>query len=82
MTIMVNALTIKIALACYTSSRPNEEIGTPWGTVPGQEARKWLYLNGIIDSGDFPTITDKGRSWIERMMSTPMPTQKWVYDDQ
>ncbi len=74
---MVSPLTMKIALLCYYGGSP-VEIAEQWGSAPGIEARRWLYEQGVIDRDGY--ITDKGRAWIERALSTPMPRQAWVFD--
>ena len=45
--------------------------------------RQYLIEVGLLGPGDEPqvyTTTDKGKAWIKKALSTPMPTQKWVWE--
>lgn len=49
------------------------------------EYRDHLVLAGLIeletdtDVAMTFVITDKGRAWLDRALSTPLPTMKWVW---
>jgi hypothetical protein len=38
-----------------------------------------LHGAGLIDRVDFPSATDKGRAWIAKALSTPLPVQEWIW---
>ena len=42
----------------------------------------WIEEGCIEYNGGETTyvVTDKGKAWIEKILSTPMPTQKWVWE--
>lgn len=45
------------------------------------------YTQNLIDMGLLRCethcilTTDKGKAWFERVLNTPMPTQKWVWSE-
>lgn len=43
------------------------------------DSLKHLHSSGLIDRTDFPAATDKGRAWLDRALSTPLPVQEWVW---
>jgi len=51
---------------------------------PQKEIRNWMLADGIIEPWDFFSrepiyrATDKGRAWLDMILATPMPEQKWV----
>lgn len=80
---MITPLTMQIALACYTSPDPAHRFSpSTWGSAPAIEARRWLFGQGLIDALEgSPAITKKGKAWVERALSTPLPIQTWVFPD-
>lgn len=41
------------------------------------ETMKEFLACGLIDRTDFPSLTDKGRCFIESLQATPLPTCVW-----
>ena len=43
------------------------------------------YQGHLVELGLLDTelsVTEKGKLWIERVLNTPMPVQKWVWEDK
>jgi hypothetical protein len=48
-----------------------------------REYRQYWIETGCIEAGKSSgeyCVTDKGRAWMDKALSTPMPVQKWVWE--
>jgi hypothetical protein len=75
-------ITIIYMLACYTSPKPEEEVGGPsvWNSEAGRETRNWLRDNGLV--GEDWRATEKGIAWVQFICETPLPVSKWVLPEE
>lgn len=72
-------LTVRIMLACYYSTKPQEEVGlVVWSSDAGQRALGWLEGEGLIEDG---RSTSRGDAWVDLICATPLPEQAWVHPD-
>lgn len=68
---------LRFLLHCYYSPEPFEAITNK---VIGDFAEQML-TEGILlkaEEKNCYTVTEKGRVWVERILATPQPIQKWV----
>lgn len=70
-------LEMEMLLHFYCRPTPFE---TPANADLVSQSLRRLHDAGLIDRMDFPSTTDKGRAWVERALSTPLPVQKWVWE--
>lgn len=59
---------------------------SPWGSnackALREETMRKLIEAGLIEMRGFDNvITDKGRAWVYRVLSTPLPVQRWSFPD-
>lgn len=72
---------LEFLLHCYYCPAVYERINAP----AIQEARDYFLANDIIKPVPnelFFTTTEKGKFWINEILKTPMPVQKWVSGKQ
>mgnify|MGYP001171530968 CR=1 FL=1 len=75
---MLTPLHIKILLHYYVTFEPFSP-----DTETFRSYREFWIASGCLEyeGGDTPyVVTGKGKAWLERVLSTPMPTQKWVWE--
>ncbi|WP_319519856.1 hypothetical protein [uncultured Martelella sp.] len=80
---MFTPLTVNIMLACHVSKDPDDVVGTKvWHSIAAKEERGLLVNEGMLEleNGDW-IVTDRGKVWIERILSTPLPTCVWTFPD-
>lgn len=66
---------INIILHIYASAEP---VGERYaGCLTAETLKRFVSLD-LIDRGDFPKITSKGVAYVEMLMSTPFPVEKFV----
>ena len=51
-----------------------------WESQASREYRNELVDLGSKKEGTF-RITAKGEAWLDRALATPMPVQKWVFEE-
>ena len=67
---------VEFMFACFLSSNPVEHVGlSMWESGVGQEARKFLRENDLVDHNNDPT--SRGMSWVKYILETPLPEQVW-----
>jgi len=70
-------ITINFMLACYCSREPWVNIGDKqWDSISGQETRNFLFAEGLLTENYEPT--ERGKVWVNMILSTPLPIMKWV----
>lgn len=67
---------IEVLLHYHVSPEPHPRIG--YGAVT--EAVHRFARNGILSKveGDRYTLTDRGKAWLQEILSVPYPRQAWV----
>ena len=71
-----------ILIECNGSETPGVNIKTEiWNSPAAQEYRREMSEMGLIYGHNLPRITEKGKAWLDKALSTPMPVQKWVFED-
>ena len=72
----VAPLCISMMIACYVSPDPRSEVGEGvWASQAGDEVRRWLLDNGLIDAN--ARATERGEAWIRFICETPLPVHVW-----
>lgn len=79
---MRSPLLIEMMLACHCSKYPPAAVSFDWDSKPAKDALKFLRDNELIQgekakTGDFYRPTEKGRAWVEGIISTPLPVCQW-----
>lgn len=65
-------LHLTLMISCYISTRPWQVMGSSvWASEAGIEVRRWLSEEGLVDACCRPT--DRGKAWIEALLSTELP---------
>lgn len=76
----VSPLQINFMLTCYFSLDPVAELGQDhWDSSAGQEARKWMIVNGLVDGKH--KATERGCAWVKMICETPLPIRVWMRPD-
>lgn len=74
---------LALEMLCYFCTRAVPE-ADPFPNIhrePQQEIVKWFLDAEVIRTTghkDKPEATDKGRAWLELILQTPMPVQRWA----
>lgn len=71
-----------VALVCYWSTDPVEQLINfrKEGGPIFRASMEWLHVREmILADGE---MTDKGRAWIEHILSTPLPVQSWTVPER
>jgi len=72
----VPPMTIRFMLACFISPNPTVVLrDATWSCEAGQETRRWLRDNDLIDADH--RATERGKAWVKFICATPLPIQSW-----
>ena len=72
-------LQLMILLECFNGGDGQNMKWDIWVSEAGKSAKKDLRELELTDQTN--RITDKGRAWLDRALATPLPVQKWVFEE-
>lgn len=73
-------LCLRLMLLAYYSADPMANLDESMMSPPGKDFQYWLKTHGLVDNN--MRATERGKAWVEFILSTPLPVAKWTLPER